>query len=53
MINFKDGNKIFNATLDLKKKAKLNFKNLMLYTLRFPLLNFNGIFMIHFQALIL
>ena len=32
MINFKDGNKIFNATLDLKKKAELNYKNLMLYT---------------------
>ena len=52
MINFKDGNKIFNATLDLKKKAKLNHKNLMLYTLRFPFLTLMVFLRIHFQALI-
>ena len=53
MINFKDGNKIFNATLDLKKKAKLNYKNLILYTLRFPFLTLMVFLRIHFQALIL
>ena len=53
MINFKDGNKIFNATLDLKKKAELNYKNLMLYTLRFPFLTLMVFLRIHFQALIL
>ena len=53
MINFKNKKKIFDVNLNLKQTAELNFKNLILYTFKFPFLTLIVFLRIHFQALIL
>ena len=53
MINFKDAEKIFHVTLDLKNKKNMTLKNLVLYTLKYPFLTLMVFLRIHFQALIL
>ena len=50
MKNFKDQQKVFDATLSLKRIA-LTTKNLMGQTLRFPFLTLRVVFRIHWQAL--
>ena len=49
MKNFKDEQKVFDATLTLNRIA-LNTKNLILETLRFPFLTVRVVFRIHWQA---
>ena len=53
MINYKNHKKIFDATLNLKKVKKLTFRNLLLYTFRFPFITLGVFLKIHFQAFIL
>ena len=53
MINFKEAEKIFHVTLDMKTKKNMTFRNLVLYTLKYPFLTLMVFLRIHFQALIL
>ena len=50
MKNFKDDEKVFDATLSLRRR-KLNIKNLVIQTMRFPLITARVVFRIHWQAL--
>lgn len=50
MKNIKDQNKVFDATLTLKRKT-FNLNNLALQTLSFPFMTLSVIFRIHWQAL--
>ena len=50
--DFKNQQRIFISTLTGKKKA-LNNRNLIWYSIRFPLITVQIIFLIHFQAIIL
>jgi len=50
MINFKDKNKVFRATLDLKRYP-MTLPSLAKLVVQYPFLTFMVIFKIHFQAL--
>ena len=49
MKNFKDGNKVFNATLTLERK-EMNLKNLFIKILRYPFMTALVVFRIHYNA---
>ena len=49
MKNFKDGNKVFNATLTLERK-EMNLKNLFFKILRYPFMTALVVFRIHYNA---
>ena len=53
MINFKKGNKIFDATLELSNRIDMSFKNLMINTFKYPFITLSTYLRIHFQAFIL
>ena len=50
MINYKDQKKVFDATLTLKEKTSLTFKNLLVHAFKFPFITLMVFFRIHFQA---
>ena len=50
MINYKDQKKVFDATLTLKEKTNLTFKNLLFHAFKFPFITLMVFFRIHFQA---
>ena len=50
MKNFKLGEKVFDATLTMKRKA-LTIKNLLISVLRFPFITLLVVYRIHWQAL--
>ena len=49
MKNFKDGEKVFDATLSMQRK-EMNLKNLMAQTLRFPFITARVVWRIHWNA---
>jgi len=53
MINFKEGNKIFDATLELSNKINMSFRKLTINTFKYPFITLTTYLRIHFQALIL
>ncbi len=52
MKNYKDGQKVFNVALSLKRRD-FNKKGLIKAVLRFPLATFVVVYRIHLQALML
>ena len=53
MVNFKKGDKIFDATLELSNKIEMTFKKLIINTFKYPFITLTTYLRIHFQALIL
>ena len=53
MVNFKKGDKIFDATLELSNKIDMSFKKLIINTFKYPFITLITYLRIHFQALIL
>ena len=53
MVNFKEGDKIFDATLQLSNKVDMSFKKLIINTFKYPFITLTTYLRIHFQALIL
>ena len=53
MVNFKKGDKIFDATLELSNKIDMSFKKLIINTFKYPFITLTTYLRIHFQALIL
>ena len=49
MINFLKQNKVFDATLNLNR-TKLNLSNLIIKTIKFPIITIRIVFRIHWQA---
>ena len=49
MKNFKDGDKVFDATLSMKRK-EMNIKNMMLKTFRYPFMTAIVVWRIHWNA---
>ncbi len=49
MKNFKSGEKVFDATLTMKRKI-LSIKNLLSSVLRFPFMTLSVVYRIHWQA---
>ena len=51
MQNYKDGDRVFDATLLLNNRVKLTSNSLLLHSLRFPLITVSVFMRIHFQAI--
>ena len=51
MQNFKNSNRVFDATLSLKNRVKLTKTNLFFHSLRYPFITLMVFFRIHAQAL--